>query len=135
MHLLLDALPEFLGALGSAAVIGMLLRCGRRLRRLPCQGTHTAAPRAGDGIRAGTDAGACGPERRGIDLAKVRRYTLLDTVTDDGLPVQVTTTRPVGTLITQTLTGQEQHFELTNVRLHDGTFAAEPIDRCRSPRW
>ncbi|SCF61305.1 hypothetical protein GA0115260_100293 [Streptomyces sp. MnatMP-M27] len=98
--------------------------------------TGTAAsPRVGGGTRAGTDAGDRGPERRGTDLAKARRYTLLDTVTDNGLPIQVTTTRPVGTLIAQTLNGQEQRFELTNVRLHDGTFAAEPIDRCRSPRW
>ncbi|MBA6436594.1 hypothetical protein [Streptomyces sp. GMR22] len=135
MHLLLDALPEFLGALGSAAVIGMLLRCGRRVRRLTHHGTGTAAsPHVGGGTRAGTDAGAYGSERRGTDLAKARRYTLLDTVTDNGLPVQVTTTRPVGTLIAQTLNGEEQRFELTNVRLHDGTFAAEPIGRCRSPR-
>ncbi|MFC9219359.1 hypothetical protein ACFT8W_00825 [Streptomyces hygroscopicus] len=128
MHVLLDALPEFLGALGSAAVIGMLLR---RVRRLTRQGTRTAAPPAGDGIRAETDAGAYGPERRGIALAKARRYTLRDAVTDDSFAIQVMTIRPVGTLITQTLTGQEQHFELTDVGLSDGTFAAEPIDRCR----
>jgi len=135
MHILLDALPEFLGALGSAAVIGMLLRCGRRVRRLTRHGRDAAAPRVGGGTRAETDAGARGgPERRGMDLVKARRYTLLDAVTDDGLPIQVTTTRPAGTLITHTLTGQERHFELTNVRLYDGTFAAEPTDRCRSPR-
>jgi hypothetical protein len=134
MHFLLDALPEFLGALGSAAVIGMLLRCGRRVRSLT-RGTDTAAPHVGGCTRAEADAGARGPECRGAGLAKARRYTLLDTVTDDGLPIQVTTTRPVGTLITHTFTGQERHFELTNVRLHDGTFAAEAIARCRSPHW
>lgn len=81
-----------------------------------------------------TRPSALGPECRGVDLAKARRYTLLDTVTGDGLPVQVTTTRPMGMLITQTLNGRQRWFELTNVRLHDGTFAAEPIDRCL-PRW
>lgn len=126
MHFLFAALPEFLGALGSAAVIGMLLWCGRRVRSLTRHGTATAAPPIGNV--------ALGPDRRGIDLAKVRRYTLLDTATDNGLPIQVTTTRPAGTLITQALNGQERRFELTDVRLHDGTFAAEPIDRC-VPRW
>ncbi|MBL1120476.1 hypothetical protein JK364_50530 [Streptomyces sp. 110] len=67
-----------------------------------------------------------------VELGNAQRFDRSLDMWERNVPV--TTTRPVGTLIAQTLNGQEQWFELTNVRLHDGTFAAEPIDRCRSPR-
>ncbi|WP_216353435.1 hypothetical protein [Streptomyces sp. JHA26] len=51
----------------------------------------------------------------------LRRYTLLRT------PGQYETTRPAGTVITRQVDGQPQYFELTDVPLGDGTFAAEPL--------
>jgi hypothetical protein len=38
-------------------------------------------------------------------------------------------TRPAGTTITWIANGQPERFELTDVLLHDNTFAAEPLDR------
>ncbi|MER6198080.1 hypothetical protein ABT234_12040 [Streptomyces sp. NPDC001586] len=54
----------------------------------------------------------------------LRRYTLLRT---NG-PGQYDTTRPNGTVITHHIDGRTQRFELTDVPLGDGTYAAEPID-------
>ncbi|MGW1534429.1 hypothetical protein [Streptomyces aureus] len=50
-------------------------------------------------------------------------------MTDAGHPLQITTTRLAGTVITQNVGGQERRFELTTALLYDGTFAAEPSDR------
>ncbi|WP_405438486.1 hypothetical protein OG373_13785 [Streptomyces avidinii] len=54
----------------------------------------------------------------------LRRYTLLRTCG----PGQYDTTRPSGTVITHHIDGRTQRFELTDVALGDGTYAAEPID-------
>jgi hypothetical protein len=43
--------------------------------------------------------------------------------------VQITSTRPVGAVITHVVGGRTGRFELTGVRLYDGTYAAEPLDR------
>lgn len=59
----------------------------------------------------------------------LRRYTLLRTVGPDGAPDHYETTRPPGTVITHRVVGgHPQRFELTDVPLGDGTFAAEPLD-------
>ncbi|MEU0283276.1 hypothetical protein [Streptomyces sp. NPDC006195] len=65
----------------------------------------------------------------GTPHAKAKRYTLLGTSTDDGSPVQLTSTRPPGTVVTWLTGGYRERFELTDVQLYDGTFAAEPVDR------
>ncbi|MFC9295770.1 hypothetical protein ACFTWH_10830 [Streptomyces sp. NPDC057011] len=54
----------------------------------------------------------------------LRRYTLLRT----SGPGQYDTTRPSGTVITHHIDGRTQRFELTDVPLGDGTYAAEPVD-------
>lgn len=58
----------------------------------------------------------------------LRRYTLLRTTGPNGVPAQYDTTRPPGTVITHPVNGHPQRFELTDVPLGDGTFAAEPFD-------
>ncbi|MFE7779229.1 hypothetical protein ACFU5O_36250 [Streptomyces sp. NPDC057445] len=62
-------------------------------------------------------------------MPQLRRYTLLGTVTADGSPAQVTSTRPAGTIITYRVSDCAERFELTDFLLYDGTFAAEPLDR------
>ncbi|MFD3700067.1 hypothetical protein ACFWUZ_28760 [Streptomyces sp. NPDC058646] len=54
----------------------------------------------------------------------LRRYTLLRT----SGPGRYDTTRPGGTVITHHVDGRTQRFELTDVPLGDGTYAAEPVD-------
>ncbi|MFF1764688.1 hypothetical protein [Streptomyces sp. NPDC058249] len=60
--------------------------------------------------------------------ARYRRYTLLGTVGTDGHPMQHATTRPPGTVIRVMVDGHRERFELTNVKVPDGTYAAEPMD-------
>ncbi|CAM5680294.1 hypothetical protein SAVIM338S_07308 [Streptomyces avidinii] len=60
---------------------------------------------------------------------QVRRYTLLGTLAPDGSPAQITSTRPARTAITYRAGGLAERFELTDALLHDGTYAAEPLDR------
>ncbi|MFJ6000465.1 hypothetical protein [Streptomyces sp. NPDC092370] len=50
-------------------------------------------------------------------------------MTTDGTPVQFTSTRAAGTTIIRVFDGRPEQFELTSVRLYDGTYAAEPVDR------
>ncbi|MDQ0710565.1 hypothetical protein QFZ55_000017 [Streptomyces luteogriseus] len=50
-------------------------------------------------------------------------------MTADGQPMQVTSTRPAGTVITRQVDGRIERFELTEVLRYDGTHAAEPLDR------
>ncbi|MGC4986656.1 hypothetical protein ACLQ18_39705 [Streptomyces sp. DT193] len=59
---------------------------------------------------------------------KARRYTLLGVVICMGHPMQITTTRLVGSVITRAVAGREMRFELTTATLYDGSFAAEPVD-------
>lgn len=61
--------------------------------------------------------------------ARARLYTLLNTAAQDGSPVQHLTTRPPGTVITLKVNGHRERYELTDVRLPDRTYAAEPLDR------
>ncbi|MGI5397770.1 hypothetical protein [Streptomyces sp. CA-251251] len=60
---------------------------------------------------------------------RVRRFTLLRTEDADGTPVRFETTRPAGTRITPWIDGRQRLYELTDVPLEDGTYAAEPLDR------
>lgn len=125
MDIFIDALPEFLGALGSAAVVGTVVWCFRAWRRQQARVCAAAAspPTGIEGLvtdQPGT------PETK---YAKLRRYTLLRTTSSDGSPIQLASTRQPGTLITWTVRGRTERFELTDVRLYDGTFAAEPLDR------
>ncbi|MFD5299534.1 hypothetical protein ACFWJU_30565 [Streptomyces mutabilis] len=60
---------------------------------------------------------------------RVRCFTLLRTEGVDGTPVRYETTRPSGTKITPWVDGRQRLYELTDVQLEDGTYAAEPLDR------
>ncbi|MFG3348759.1 hypothetical protein ACGF1Z_27335 [Streptomyces sp. NPDC048018] len=57
-------------------------------------------------------------------------YTLIGTRAPDGLVVQLASSRPAGAVITwqELATDRRQRFELTDVVLSDGTYAAEPLD-------
>ncbi|WP_395575763.1 hypothetical protein [Streptomyces sp. BK79] len=59
---------------------------------------------------------------------RVRHFTLLRTEGADGAPVGYETTRPSGTKIARWVGGRQRLFELTDVQLEDGTYAAEPLD-------
>jgi hypothetical protein len=59
---------------------------------------------------------------------RVRRFTLLRTESVDGTPVRYETTRPTGTKITPWVDGRQRLYELTDVQLEDGSYAAEPLD-------
>ncbi|MFJ5049285.1 hypothetical protein [Streptomyces sp. NPDC088719] len=59
----------------------------------------------------------------------LRRYTLLRTTGAHGSPEQYETTWPTGTVITHRVDGlHPRRFELTDVPLGDGTYAAEPLE-------
>ncbi|WP_331763659.1 hypothetical protein OH738_40955 (plasmid) [Streptomyces hirsutus] len=111
MSLLTDALPGLLSAIGAAGVIAFASAARRRLSSSRLQAAQGASIGATlDGTRM------------------LRRYTLLRTVGPDGAPDQYETTWPTGTVITHRVDGRPQRFELTDVPLGDGTFAAEPLD-------
>ncbi|MFI1681505.1 hypothetical protein [Streptomyces sp. NPDC020607] len=59
---------------------------------------------------------------------RLRCYTLLGTVGADGNPAQIVTTRRPGSVINVDAGGRRQRFELTDARLPDDTYAAEPMD-------
>lgn len=126
MSLLLNAMPELLGGLGTAAVISGTVQLVRLLRRARAAGRPPHPPHntQADDV---DDTGS--PLDTRVVLVKARRYTLLGAMTDAGHPLQITTTRLAGTVITQNVGGQERRFELTTALLYDGTFAAEPSDR------
>ncbi|MER7759135.1 hypothetical protein [Streptomyces sp. NPDC097619] len=70
--------------------------------------------------------GALVKNRRGA----LRRYTLLNSVDSAGSPLIHVTTRRAGTVIRREAGGAgAERFELTDVLLPDGTYAAEPLDR------
>jgi hypothetical protein len=111
MSLLTDALPGLLSTTGAAGLIALASATQRRL--------SSRSPRPAQGVAA--DAVLDEPRT-------LRRYTLLRTSGPDGAPEQYETTRPTGTVITHRVAGRPQRFELTDVPLSDGTFAAEPFD-------
>ncbi|MFC9288045.1 hypothetical protein [Streptomyces sp. NPDC057052] len=113
MNVFFDALPEFLGALGATAMTGLGALIARKLR--------------------GTRSALMPPAAPAVDLSKptARRFTLLETTHISGKTVQITTTRPAGTVITYRFDDRTERFELTDIPLHDGTFAAEPVGRYR----
>ncbi|MFD9633682.1 hypothetical protein [Streptomyces violascens] len=106
MSLFTDSLPGLFSAVGAAAVIALGRLLSRRVRDV--QGAGTTALSEGSRV--------------------LRRYTLLRTAGPDGAPDQYETTRPPGTVITHRIGGHPQRFELTDVPLGDGTYAAEPFD-------
>lgn len=111
MSLFTNVLTGLLSTIGAAALIAFASAARRRLlSRSPqtAQGAVTGATLEG--------------------TRTLRRYTLLRTVGPDGAPGQHETTRPAGTVITRRVNGHSQRFELTDVPLGDGTFAAEPLD-------
>jgi hypothetical protein len=59
----------------------------------------------------------------------LRRYTLLNSVDADGIPVLHVTTRGPGTIIRRDVGRGLERFELTDVQLPDGMYVAEPMDR------
>ncbi|MGC0387040.1 hypothetical protein [Streptomyces sp. SAI-129] len=59
---------------------------------------------------------------------RVRHFTLLRTESADGAPVRYETTRPTGTKIARWVEGRQRLYELTDVQLEDGSYAAEPLD-------
>lgn len=155
MSLILDSLPEFFGALGSACVAAggawgirwAVRRRDARLRRYTLLGTvaadgnpvqHTTTHPAGASVTVNVNGAQEAFELTDVQLEdgtyaaepvhRLRRYTLLGTVAADGNPVQHPTTRPAGTTITREINGVRERFELTNALLHDGTYAAEPMD-------
>ncbi|MFM9543995.1 hypothetical protein [Streptomyces turgidiscabies] len=130
MNLFFDALPELLGTLAAAVVVGGFSEGVRRLRQ-----RRLAAPAyTALGLKAYV-AEARGARFRpapAVAVAKapvVRRYTLLGSTTADGREAQITSTRLAGSTLLHVVGGRAERFELTDVRLHDGTYAAEPVDR------
>ncbi|MEV5950359.1 hypothetical protein [Streptomyces sp. NPDC051993] len=102
----LPVLPALLGTLTAAiALVGAVL--GWLRARRAAQLAASTAPLK--------------PPRR------LRRYTLLRTTGPDGTPVHYTTTRPPGSVITHQVGGHPLDFELTDLPLGDGTYAAEPL--------
>ncbi|MFI1285154.1 hypothetical protein ACH4U5_31095 [Streptomyces sp. NPDC020858] len=105
--LLTDILSGALIATCSTALLAAATAAPRRLRDRRTARRQVPAPAApSEGARM------------------LRRYTLLRT----SGPGQYDTTRPGGTVITHHIDGRTQRFELTDVPLGDGTYAAEPID-------
>ncbi|MER6611184.1 hypothetical protein ABT282_36230 [Streptomyces sp. NPDC000927] len=129
MDILTDALPEFLGALGSAGAVGTVMWCFRAWRRRARGPATGPAPTSPTGEFIG-DQAAPADQRN----ATARRYTLLGTLTEDGSPIQLTSTRPAGTVIVWPIGDSRERFELTDVQLYDGTFAAEPVNRYETAR-
>ncbi|MFE3830573.1 hypothetical protein [Streptomyces sp. NPDC059092] len=121
MDILIAALPELVGALGSAAIASTVMWCFRARRR---QRARTSAATT----LTSPEFPAQAQSTFGTPRAKAKRYTLLGTSGDCG-PVQLTSTRPPGTVVTWLISGHRERFELTDVPLCDGTFAAEPVDR------
>ena len=111
MSLITDALPGLLSTIGAAAVIAFASAVRRRM-----SSTHLRAPQR------------TGPGAALAHTRVLRRYTLLRTAGPEGVSGQYETTRPAGTVIVHRVNGSPQRFELTDVPLGDGTFAAEPLD-------
>lgn len=63
-----------------------------------------------------------------VEPPRVRQFTLLRTQDADGSTVRYETTQPPGTKIQPWVGGHQRLYELTGVRLEDGTYAAEPLD-------
>ncbi|MFG2630377.1 hypothetical protein [Streptomyces sp. NPDC048473] len=130
MNIFTDALPEFLGALGSAGAVGTVMWCFRGWHRRRAR--DCPAPGPAPVSHAEFVGGQAAPAARGY--ATVRRYTLLGTSAEDGSPIQLASTRSAGTVIVWPVGARQERFELTDVRLYDGTFAAEPVDRYETAR-
>ncbi|MFD9868583.1 hypothetical protein ACFXI8_27455 [Streptomyces niveus] len=59
----------------------------------------------------------------------LRSYTLLGTTDGNSQPGRRDSTRPAGSIITISVDGRTARFKLTDDRLYDGTFVADPLDR------
>ncbi|WP_331734460.1 MULTISPECIES: hypothetical protein [unclassified Streptomyces] len=60
--------------------------------------------------------------------------SLLGTLTEDGSPIQLASTRTAGAVIVWPVGDRQERFEFTDVQLYDGTFTAEPTDRYETAR-
>ncbi|MFK0288779.1 hypothetical protein ACIQVL_51175 [Streptomyces sp. NPDC090499] len=112
MKILVEALPELLGALGSTGIISTVAWCIGR-RRSSCQSAASLELSA--------------EQKPGTQYQAIRRYTLLGTAGREGEPIQVMSTRPAGSVLLWPVGSRQERFELTDARLYDGTFAAEPV--------
>ncbi|MFE4547949.1 hypothetical protein [Streptomyces sp. NPDC056785] len=117
MKIFVESLPELFGALGSAGVLGALAWCCGLWRRSHGSRHACAAPEAIP--RWELDA----------QCRAIRKYTLLGTASGDGGAVQVMSTRLAGAILVWPVGDRQERFELTDVQLFDGSFAAEPVDR------
>ncbi|MFG2557210.1 hypothetical protein [Streptomyces sp. NPDC048581] len=110
MNLIGETLPQVIGGLVVAALLGGVSWAAHQVRpRRTARSLPVTVPR---------------PAHPGL-----RTYALLGTMASDGRPVRRDTTWPPGTVITATVDGRAQRFQLTDASLYDGTFAAEPLDR------
>ncbi|MFI8265577.1 hypothetical protein [Streptomyces sp. NPDC085665] len=103
-NVLNDSLAQLVGGLALALVLAGWAWIWRRHRVPPPQGQPTLPRQA-------------------------RRYTLLDTLGEDGQPQHLVSTRPAGTIVTRNAESGPERFELTDAVLPDGSYAAEPLHR------
>ncbi|MFD0375774.1 hypothetical protein [Streptomyces sp. NPDC127112] len=61
------------------------------------------------------------------DRSGFRVYTLLGARAADGQPVHLPSSKPAGTVVTWTGPAGRERFELTDHRLPDDTYGAEPV--------
>lgn len=117
MKIFVESLPELLGALGAAGVLGALAWCCGLWRRRYGSRHVCAAPEPIP--RSELDA----------QCRAIRRYTLLGTASGEAGAVQVMSTRLAGAILVWPVGDRPVRFELTDAQLFDGSFAAEPVDR------
>ncbi|MFC8408047.1 hypothetical protein ACFUG9_31385 [Streptomyces griseoincarnatus] len=109
MSSLIDV-PGLVTALLGAALLAGAGATGRRMLSRRPRATQRVEATASEGPRM------------------LRRYTLLRTTGPNGVPAHYDTTLPPGTVITSSVDGHPQRFELTDVPFGDGSFVAEPLD-------
>jgi hypothetical protein len=108
-----ESVPHIIGGLVVAVILGLVTFTARQVRR--------RRPQPGD---VATDTA------RPVNIATtttVRTYVLLTTEAADGRPVRIDSTRTAGNVITYPVRGRAEQFLLTDARLHDGNYAAEPL--------
>ncbi|CAL9651790.1 hypothetical protein [Streptomyces sp. enrichment culture] len=111
MQILVESLPELLGALGSTGLISAATwYISRRRHRTARSAEQRPTPSQGMGHR------------------RIRTYTLLGTGGREGAPIRVMSTRTAGAVLLWPTGGRQERFELTDCLLSDGTYAAEPVD-------
>ena len=97
MSTLVDALPELLGGLGAGLV---LMGVGWVVHKVHSRGMARRLP---------------------------RQYTVLYSGNSGGHPDRFASRQPAGTVVFHIVEGRVQRLMLTETRLSDGTFAAQPL--------